>query len=136
MGALYKGSQSLWWGSALGLLHCCLDNALCAAACRFLQAIQLVPALPTRLLPMLVQNIPHKLRDRNTQCLYMRALLLLAEGKVGEPGLQQSDGSGGLGFVWNKSIRFFCRYNRPALYHFGRMAFVSNGACVMVCGMH
>eukprot|EP00879_Flechtneria_rotunda_P027592 GHRR01029563.1.p1 GENE.GHRR01029563.1~~GHRR01029563.1.p1 ORF type:complete len:775 (+),score=300.41 GHRR01029563.1:409-2733(+) len=49
------------------------------------QAVQLVPALPTRLLPMLVQNMPHKLRDRNTQCLYLRALLLLAEGKVGAP---------------------------------------------------
>ncbi|WIA18821.1 hypothetical protein OEZ85_003502 [Tetradesmus obliquus] len=47
------------------------------------KAIQLVPALPTRLLPMLVQNIPHKLRDRPSQCLFLRALILLAEGKVG-----------------------------------------------------
>jgi hypothetical protein len=47
-----------------------------------LQAIQLVPALPTRLLPMLVQNIPHKLRDRSSQCLFLRAVILLAEGKV------------------------------------------------------
>lgn len=42
-----------------------------------------MPALPTRLLPMLVQNIPHKLRDRPSQCLFLRALILLAEGKVG-----------------------------------------------------
>ncbi|KAF6257096.1 RNA polymerase I-specific transcription initiation factor RRN3-domain-containing protein [Scenedesmus sp. NREL 46B-D3] len=47
------------------------------------RAIQLVPALPTRLLPMLVQNIPHKLRDRSSQCLFLRAVILLAEGKVG-----------------------------------------------------
>lgn len=46
------------------------------------QAVLLVPALPSRLLPMLVANIPHKLRDRQTQCLYARALLLLAEGRV------------------------------------------------------
>jgi RNA polymerase I-specific transcription initiation factor RRN3 len=56
------------------------------AACLYvpcaLQAIQLVPALPTRLLPMLVQNIPHKLRDRSSQCLFLRAVILLAEGKV------------------------------------------------------
>jgi hypothetical protein len=50
------------------------------------QAIQLVPALPTRLLPMLVQNIPHKLRDRSSQCLFLRAVILLAEGKVRSAG--------------------------------------------------
>jgi RNA polymerase I-specific transcription initiation factor RRN3 len=57
---------------------------LCAVCCcSFIpQAIQLVPALPTRLLPMLVQNIPHKLRDRSSQCLFLRAVILLAEGKV------------------------------------------------------
>jgi hypothetical protein len=31
---------------------------------------------------MLVQNIPHKLRDRSSQCLFLRAVILLAEGKV------------------------------------------------------
>lgn len=53
-----------------------------------LQAVQLVPALPTRLLPMLVQNMPHKLRDRSAQCLYLCALISLCEGKVG-PALRE-----------------------------------------------
>jgi hypothetical protein len=53
-----------------------------------LQAVQLVPALPTRLLPMLVQNMPHKLRDRSAQCLYLGALISLCEGKVG-PALRE-----------------------------------------------
>jgi hypothetical protein len=57
-------------------------TSACFPSGAVLQAIQLVPALPTRLLPMLVQNIPHKLRDRNSQCLFLRAVLLLAEGKV------------------------------------------------------
>lgn len=52
------------------------------------QAVQLVPALPTRLLPMLVQNMPHKLRDRSAQCLYLGALISLSEGKVG-PALRE-----------------------------------------------
>jgi hypothetical protein len=53
-----------------------------------LQAVQLVPALPTRLLPMLVQNMPHKLRDRSAQCLYLSAVIALCEGKVG-PALRE-----------------------------------------------
>jgi hypothetical protein len=53
-----------------------------------MQAVQLVPALPTRLLPMLVQNMPHKLRDRSAQCLYLNALIALSEGKVG-PALRE-----------------------------------------------
>jgi len=32
---------------------------------------------------MLLQNLPHKLRDRSTQCLYMRALVGLSQGRVG-----------------------------------------------------
>lgn len=52
------------------------------------QAVQLVPALPTRLLPMLLHNMPHKLRDRSSQCLFMRAVLCLAEGRVG-PALRE-----------------------------------------------
>lgn len=52
------------------------------------QAVQLVPALPTRLLPMLVQNMPHKLRDRSTQCLFLSAIISLCEGKVG-PALRE-----------------------------------------------
>lgn len=32
---------------------------------------------------MLVKNMPHKLRDRPTQCLFLRAVLALCEGRVG-----------------------------------------------------
>lgn len=64
-------------------------TTLCADVCAcVLQAVQLVPALPTRLLPMLVQNMPHKLRDRSAQCLYLGALISLSEGKVG-PALRE-----------------------------------------------
>lgn len=63
-----------------------LSVAVCA--CLPMQAVQLVPALPTRLLPMLVQNMPHKLRDRSAQCLYLNALIALSEGKVG-PALRE-----------------------------------------------
>jgi RNA polymerase I-specific transcription initiation factor RRN3 len=34
---------------------------------------------------MLLQNLPHKTRDRGTQCLYLRAVLALAEGPMGAP---------------------------------------------------
>jgi RNA polymerase I-specific transcription initiation factor RRN3 len=37
---------------------------------------------------MLVQNMPHKLRDRPAQCLYLGALISLCEGKVG-PALRE-----------------------------------------------
>lgn len=47
-----------------------------------------MPALPTRLLPMLIQNMPHKLRDRSTQCLFLQAIISLCEGKVG-PALRE-----------------------------------------------
>lgn len=32
---------------------------------------------------MLVQNMPHKLRDRSAQCLYLRAVISLSEGRAG-----------------------------------------------------
>jgi RNA polymerase I-specific transcription initiation factor RRN3 len=73
----------------LGPLQTKLDTvALFARPLTLLQAVQLVPALPTRLLPMLVQNMPHKLRDRSAQCLYLGALISLCEGKVG-PALRE-----------------------------------------------
>jgi RNA polymerase I-specific transcription initiation factor RRN3 len=34
---------------------------------------------------MLLQNLPHKTRDRSTQCLYLRAALQLAESSAGAP---------------------------------------------------
>lgn len=37
---------------------------------------------------MLIQNMPHKLRDRSTQCLFLQAIISLCEGKVG-PALRE-----------------------------------------------
>ena len=42
-----------------------------------------MPTAGSRLLPLLTANFPHKLRDRATQCLYLRALYALAEGAAG-----------------------------------------------------
>ncbi|GBF88999.1 hypothetical protein Rsub_01498 [Raphidocelis subcapitata] len=53
--------------------------------CAIEKSLQLIPTLPTTLLPMLLQNLPHKTRDRVTQCLYLRASLALAERPVGAP---------------------------------------------------
>lgn len=50
-----------------------------------LQAMQLVPTLGPQLMQLLVQNLPHKLRDRSTQCLYLRGAMALAEGPAGRP---------------------------------------------------
>ena len=52
------------------------------------QVLLLVPTASSRLLPLLVSNFPHKLRDRNTQCLYLRAAFALAEGRGGS-GLRE-----------------------------------------------
>jgi RNA polymerase I-specific transcription initiation factor RRN3 len=43
----------------------------------------LMPTLPSQLLGLLLQNLPHKLRDRSTQCLYLRGAFALAEGPCG-----------------------------------------------------
>ncbi|GAX81547.1 hypothetical protein CEUSTIGMA_g8975.t1 [Chlamydomonas eustigma] len=47
--------------------------------------IQMVPTSPTKLLQLIIQSMPHKLRDRNTQCLYLCAVLGLAERPGGGP---------------------------------------------------
>lgn len=44
-----------------------------------------MPTLPAQLLPMLLQNLPHKTRDRGAQCLYLGAALGLAERPAGAP---------------------------------------------------
>lgn len=51
--------------------------------CPAWQVLLLVPTAGSRLLPLLSSNFPHKLRDRNTQCLYLRAAFALAEGRAG-----------------------------------------------------
>ena len=48
-----------------------------------LQVLELIPSSSPRLLELLTSNIPHKLRDRATQCLYFRALFQLAEAPAG-----------------------------------------------------
>lgn len=43
------------------------------------QVLALVPTAPAALLPLVVQHMPHKLRDRPTQCLFLRGLFAVAE---------------------------------------------------------
>ncbi|GLC47104.1 hypothetical protein PLESTF_001444200 [Pleodorina starrii] len=49
------------------------------------RVLGLVPTAGTNLLPLIVAQMPHKLRDRNTQCLYLSALFRIAEDKAGAP---------------------------------------------------
>ena len=48
-----------------------------------IKVLELVPTSSQRLLPLLSSNFPHKLRDRTTHCLYLRALFTLAEARAG-----------------------------------------------------
>ena len=43
------------------------------------RVLELVPTAVSRLLPILVSNMPHKMRDRETHCLYLRGLFSIAE---------------------------------------------------------
>ena len=47
------------------------------------KVLELVPTSAQRLSPMLQGNFPHRLRDRNTQCLYLRGVLAVAESPQG-----------------------------------------------------
>ncbi|PNH03401.1 RNA polymerase I-specific transcription initiation factor RRN3 [Tetrabaena socialis] len=47
------------------------------------RVMALVPTAPTNVLPLIVTQMPHKLRDRNTQCLYLSALFRIAEDRSG-----------------------------------------------------
>ncbi len=49
------------------------------------QVLLLVPTAGSRVLPLLLGAMPHKLRGRGTQCLYLRALFSLAERRAGAP---------------------------------------------------
>lgn len=55
------------------------DDVVAAAQ----RVLELVPTSGARMLPLLVSNMPHKLRDRKTHCLYLRALFALAEARSG-----------------------------------------------------
>ena len=37
-----------------------------------------MPLAPALLAPLLASSIPHRLKDRDTQCLYLRALFVVA----------------------------------------------------------
>ncbi|KAK9817200.1 hypothetical protein WJX72_010975 [[Myrmecia] bisecta] len=43
----------------------------------------LVPTAPSRLLPLLERSRPHKLRERESQCMYLRAVFALSESPAG-----------------------------------------------------
>uniref|UniRef100_A0A7S3QYM0 Uncharacterized protein n=1 Tax=Dunaliella tertiolecta TaxID=3047 RepID=A0A7S3QYM0_DUNTE len=47
--------------------------------------LALVPTAPASLLSLVVQHMPHKLRDRNTQCLFLSAVFAVAEAPSGRP---------------------------------------------------
>ena len=44
-----------------------------------------MPTAPTALLQLVSASMPHKLRDRDTQCLYLTALFRVAEAPSGAP---------------------------------------------------
>jgi RNA polymerase I-specific transcription initiation factor RRN3 len=46
------------------------------------QIVTSVPLAPALLAPLLASSIPHRLRDRDTQCLYLRALFVVAAQPV------------------------------------------------------
>lgn len=54
-----------------------IQDAIIAATKRILE---LVPSAAPRLLPLLVSNLPHKMRDRGVHCLYLRGMFSIAEG--------------------------------------------------------
>ncbi|EFJ48520.1 hypothetical protein VOLCADRAFT_120872 [Volvox carteri f. nagariensis] len=49
------------------------------------RVLALVPTAPTNVLPLIVSQMPHKLQDRNKQCLYLSALFRIAEDRTGAP---------------------------------------------------
>ncbi|KAJ9509497.1 hypothetical protein QJQ45_001961 [Haematococcus lacustris] len=59
-------------------IQACVLNTL-------LKVMALVPTAPTILLHLVSANIPHKSRDRNTQCMFLHALFTVAEAPVGRP---------------------------------------------------
>jgi len=52
------------------------QDAVVAATKR---VIELAPTAASRLLPVLVSNMPHKLREKEVHCLYMRGMFAIAE---------------------------------------------------------
>jgi hypothetical protein len=47
--------------------------------CALQQVLTLVPTAPSRLVSLISGAIPYRLRDRETQCIYLRGALALAE---------------------------------------------------------
>lgn len=63
-----------------------IQDAVIATTARVLE---LVPTATARILPLIASNLPHRLRDRSTQCLYLRGIFTLAESNVGA-GLREA----------------------------------------------
>ena len=63
-----------------------IQDAVVATTVRVLE---LVPTASARILPLLSSNLPHRLRDRTAQCLYLRGLFALAESRSGA-GLREA----------------------------------------------
>ena len=55
------------------------------------QIVTSVPLAPALLAPLLASSIPHRLRDRDTQCLYLRALFVVAAQPVQTHASQRSN---------------------------------------------
>jgi len=47
------------------------------------RVLELVPTASPRLLPILVSNMPHKMRDRGVHCLYLRGAFAVSESQHG-----------------------------------------------------
>ena len=54
-----------------------VQDAVVAATKR---VIELAPTAAARLLPLLVSNMPHKVREKDVHCLYLRGAFAIAEG--------------------------------------------------------
>jgi RNA polymerase I-specific transcription initiation factor RRN3 len=50
-----------------------------------MQVLVHVPTSPAAVLQKLAMGVPHKLRDRNVQCLYLTAMFIIAESPGGWP---------------------------------------------------
>ncbi len=74
--------------------------------------LELVPTAGSRLLPLMVANFPHKLRDRNTQCLYLRAVYGLAEGRAGG-GMREGLLAGVMEHLISIDVEIRCANQQP-----------------------
>ncbi len=62
----------------------CVCVCVCVNVCS-LQVLSLVPTAPVSLMQLVSTHMPHKLRDRDTQCMFLSAVFRLAEAPAGRP---------------------------------------------------